>query len=173
MAFITNLVLFQTLWFSCVLGAGAYGLNWLALAAVIPLAISVWFTSTRRTDYTLAVLAMSVGLFVDNIWVATDILAYPDHTFAPFWIALLWLGLGMTINHSMVWFRDHRWIGSIVVGAFAPVTYLTGQRFGAVSVNDLSLTVLISISWFCIWFGLSRYSHWLREDRDGTDRQLA
>jgi hypothetical protein len=156
-----NFVFFQMLWFSCVVGAGAYGLGWLALGAVAPIATLTWFSQTRSADVLVAIVALCAGLIIDNVWVALGILSYPENTFAPFWIALLWVGLGLTVNHSMALFRDHTLLGSLVVGLAAPLTYLTGERFGAVTVNDLYLTPMISLAWFGVFFALSKFALWL------------
>ncbi len=158
---ILNFGFFQMLWFSCVLGAGGYGLHWLALGALIPISVLTWFSASRSADVTVAIVALSLGLIIDNLWINLGILSYPQSTFAPYWIALLWIGLGLTVNHSMSWFRDRPLVGSLIVGAFAPVTYLTGQRFGAVVVEDLYLTAAISLSWFLLFYGLARFSLWM------------
>ncbi len=160
---VSNFVFFQTLWFSCVLGAGGYGLHWLALGALVPISVLTWFSKTRAADVAVAIVALCMGLIIDNLWINLGILSYPDSVFAPYWIALLWVGLGLTVNHSMSWFRDRPLIGSAIVGAFAPVTYLTGQRFGAVVVEELFLTVAISVSWFLLFYGLARFSLWMLE----------
>ncbi len=158
---VLNFVFFQLLWFSCVVGAGAYGLAWLAVGALVPIAILTWFSPTRTADGLVAVVSLCAGLIIDNVWVAFGILTYPENTFAPFWIALLWVGLGLTVNHSMALFRDHTLIGSLVVGLFAPVTYLAGERFGAVEVSALTLTPFISLAWFAVFFAMSKYALWL------------
>ena len=106
-------------------------------------------------------VALCVGLIIDNLWVNFGILSYPENTFAPYWIALLWVGLGLTVNHSMAIFRDHTLLGSLVVGIFAPVTYLAGQRFGAVVVEDIWLTPLISLAWFAVFYGMAKFALWL------------
>jgi hypothetical protein len=49
-------------------------------------------------------------------------------------------------------------IGSLVVGAFAPVTYLSGERFGSVIVQELALTPLICLSWFVLFYGLAKWA---------------
>ncbi len=158
---ILNFVFFQFLWFSCVLGAGAYDLHWLAVGALVPIGVLTWYSETRSADIAVAVVALCMGLIIDNLWVNLGILSYPDYVFAPYWIAILWIGLGLTVNHSMSWFRDRLFIGPVVVGAFAPVTYLTGQRFGAVVVEELVLTAIISLSWLVLFYGLARFSMWM------------
>ena len=157
-AAVLNFIFFQLLWFSCVVGAGAYGLNWLALASLLPIGLLTWFSKTRRVDFAVASVALCAGLIIDNLWLTFGILSYPGSTSVPIWIGVLWVGLGLTVNHSMVLLRDRTLLGSLVVGAFAPVTYLAGQRFGAVVVQDLTLTPLISIVWFMVFFGMARFS---------------
>ncbi len=156
-----NFVFFQMLWFSCVVGAGAYGMAWLALGSLVPISVLTWFSPTRTADIVVATVALAAGLVIDNLWVTFDILSYPQNTFAPYWIAVLWVGLGLTVNHSMALFRDHTLIGSLIVGVAAPVTYLAGERFGAVTVNDIYLTPFISIAWFVVFYALSKFSLWM------------
>ncbi len=153
---ILNFVFFQALWFSCVVGAGAYGWWWLAAASLLPISVLGWWSEHRNADFTIAAIALCVGLVIDNLWVLMGILTYPENSFAPYWIAILWVGLGLTINHSMALFRDHTLIGSLVVGAFAPVTYLAGERFGAVTVNELYLTPVISVAWFVAFYAMAK-----------------
>jgi len=160
---VLNFVFFQGLWFSCVVGAGAYGLAWLAIGALGPLAALTWFSPTRSADWLIATVALCAGLIIDNVWVGLGILSYPVSTFAPFWIALLWVGLGLTVNHSMALFRDHTFIGSLIVGIAAPVTYLAGERFGSVTVENLVLTPLISLAWFAVFYALSKFALWMVE----------
>jgi uncharacterized protein DUF2878 len=163
---VLNFVFFQMLWFSCVVGAGAYGLAWLALGSLLPIGVLTWFSQTRTADLAVATLALCIGLVIDNLWVTLDILSYPQNSYAPYWIAVLWVGLGLTVNHSMALFRDHTLIGSVVVGLAAPVTYLAGQRFGSVTVNDLYLTPVISLAWFVVFYGLAKFALWM-VDRQG------
>ncbi len=170
-AIVLNFVFFQMLWFSCVVGAGAYGLHWLALGALVPISALTWFSSTRLADFAVAVVALCVGLIIDNLWVTFGILSYPENTFAPYWIALLWVGLGLTVNHSMALFRDHTLLGAVVVGLFAPVTYLAGQRFGSVTVEDVWLTPLISLAWFAVFYGMAKFALWLVGANNSTQTQ--
>ncbi len=158
---VLNFIFFQLLWFSCVVGAGAYGMAWLAYGALLPIGVLTFYSKTRTADLLVAVVALAAGLIIDNVWVAVEILHYPDSTLAPFWIALLWVGLGLTVNHSMALFRDHTLWGSLIVGLAAPITYLAGERFGAVEVTALALTPFISLAWFLVFYGMARYSLWL------------
>lgn len=156
---VLNFIFFQMLWFASVVGAGAYDLHWLACAALLPITVLAWRGSLSAADFALATVAVLVGMSLDNAWVQLGILAYPGYDYAPYWIGFLWYGLALTINHSMAFFRDQRWLGPIIVGLFAPVTYLTGERFGAVTVLDLGLTSLICVSWFVLFIVLTQVNN--------------
>ena len=169
---IINFILFQVTWFSCVLGAGAYGLDWLAVIAVAAVCAHVMTTPTRSTDLTCAFAALLVGYTLDNIWVMTNILAYPDSNFAPYWLGVLWFGFGLSLNHSLKFFRDLNWFGAIIVGAFGPVTYFTAETFGVVSiVNPLQL-LWVTVTWIALFRALTFYSVWHLRQNPNTSGQL-
>jgi hypothetical protein len=153
--FALNAVAFQALWFGCVLGAGGHGLTALAIGAALPIvALSLW-SDSRRLDWQLAGICVAAGMLLDNLWVFLDIFDYPDSLHAPLWIGVLWLGFGLTINHSLAWFRDKRLLGPLIVGACAPITYLAGQRFGAVSIDNAVLLSLVSAAWMILFYSVS------------------
>ena len=152
---VLNFVGFQLLWAGSVIGAGAYSLHLVAALTAAPLLILSFWSEHRNADWMVAAIALAVGLLLDNIWIFLDVLAYPSSSFAPYWIGLLWIGFALTINHSMSWFRDRRVLGPLIVGVFAPITYLAGARFGAVEVLNTPGLVVISIAWAGLFFGLS------------------
>ena len=154
--FVLNFICFQFLWLSSVAGAGGNGMHWLAVLALVPITALAAFSPTRRSDWIVTALAVAIGYSVDNLWVYAGVLAYPAGEMAPYWIGFLWYGLGLTVNHSLSWFRDRPILGPLVVGLFAPLTYLTGERFGAVTVVDLELTAVIALSWVPLFYALSK-----------------
>jgi hypothetical protein len=160
---IVNLVGFQLLWFACVVGAGANGLYWLAALATLTLAASVLFMPSRWRDLTIAALALCLGLVIDNFWVAIGLFEYAGFQLAPYWIGMLWFGMGLTVNHSLSWFRDRPYLGSTVVGLAAPVTYLAGERFGAVAISDMPTLLLLCPVWFLVFLLMARFAVWLEE----------
>lgn len=169
---IINFVLFQITWFSCVLGAGAYGLDWLAILAVAAVCAHVLTTPSKWTDLTCAFVALLIGYTLDNIWVMTNILSYPESNFAPYWLGILWFGFGLSLNHSLKFFRDLNWIGAVIVGAFGPVTYFTAERFGVVTIENPMQLVWVTITWIALFRGLTFYSLWHLRQTPGEPEQL-
>ena len=169
---IINFVLFQITWFSCVLGAGAYGLDWLALLAVAGVLAHVLTTPSKLTDLSCAFIALLVGYTLDNIWVMTNILAYPENSFAPYWLGILWFGFGLSLNHSLKFFRDLNWLGAVIVGAFGPVTYFTAERFGVVNIVSPIQLLWVTMTWIVLFRGLTFYSAWHLSQNQPEAEQL-
>ena len=65
---IINAVLFQALWLSCVIGAGALGLHWLAILAFALLSAALFWSPARGSDLTVAATALVAGLAADFWW---------------------------------------------------------------------------------------------------------
>ena len=69
---LANLILFNTGWFACILGA-AWGIPWFgpAVVAMIALAHLAWrpFSGTRRAEALLLLAALAFGYLVDSLLV--------------------------------------------------------------------------------------------------------
>ncbi len=151
-----NAVLFQILWFACVIGSGRYGWFWPAIAATVLLVLSVRNASSARHDVLLAMVLMPLGWLLDTLWIYLGVLDFQGLTVAPSWIVLLWLGLALTINHSLAFLRDRPLIGAAVVFVTAPVTYLAGARLGAVTVPEPWHLAWVSLAWGLLFYGIFR-----------------
>jgi hypothetical protein len=141
-----NAALFQVAWFACVLGGARDVSSW-GLVSVLALLVYALLAPTRRSDLTMGAVAAAVGFLVDTLWIRTGILDYHGAAVAPSWIVLLWVGVGLTINHSLSLFQPRPWLGGLLAGACAPVSYLAGERLGAVSIPDPWLLPIVSLVW--------------------------
>jgi hypothetical protein len=153
-----NGVLFQAAWFACVLGA-AHGTSlWGAVVLAGLFAYSA-AAATPRRDLIAAASAAAVGFVVDTAWIRTGILSYGGAGLAPVWIVMLWVAVGLSVNHSLAMFKLRPWLGGLLAGAGAPLSYLAGERFGAVVVTAPQQLWMVSVAWFVLFaltFTLSR-----------------
>jgi len=153
---ILNAVLFQVNWFACVIG-GMTDRLWIpALILSLMLVLSARHTS-RRHDMYLLITAAVVGLVLDSVWVQLGILDFGSEGLAPVWIVMMWMGVALTVNHSLGWLQKYPLLGGLLAGVAAPLCYLGGESLGAVQV-DMSGMPLISVSWLllfsaCFWWG--------------------
>ena len=141
-----NVVLFKTNWAACVLGGTIWG-----LAGVAMLLTYSYYAGTLKRDVPLLVGLVCIGSVLDSAWIMLGILDYGT-ALAPLWILLLWAGLAMTLNHSMAVFRSYPVIGAIMAAGAAPVTYLTGESLGAVTVANVEGLALVALSWGILFF---------------------
>ncbi|MEZ5558599.1 MAG: DUF2878 domain-containing protein [Pseudomonadales bacterium] len=142
-----NAALFQTTWFACVLG-GAAGSSLWGAAALLGLLTFSARSPHLRADLRLAAAAAVIGFALDTLWIHLGVLDYHGIAFAPAWIVLLWVAVGLTLNHSLSLFAGRPWLGGVLAGACAPLSYLGGERLGAVAVPDPWLLALVAAAWF-------------------------
>ena len=152
---LVNYVAFQAGWFACVIGA-ANGLPIIGLVVVL-LAVLLhlsWATRPLRELQLLTICAL-IGLTFDSMLLATGWISYPDSILvmglAPPWIVAMWVIFGSTLNLSMSWLRGRSWLAAIFGAIGGPLSYLAGQKMGAISlVNQSAALTALAIGWAII-----------------------
>jgi hypothetical protein len=147
-----NFLAFQFGWFACVLGA-AHGMPWLGpVAVLLAVLLHLRLIKRPRNELKLIACAMVLGLLLDSILLASGWLDYPSGSWlpgiAPYWLISMWALFATTLNVSMKWMRGRPAL-AVVMGAIGgPLSYLAGQKLGAMSFNDpvFALTGL-AVAW--------------------------
>lgn len=142
-------------WFACVIGASKE-LFWLGPLTVALLVLaSVSIRGSRFFSRILILLLASVifGLLFDSLLIGFDIYT-PKRWLMPaplvtLWLLALWANFSITIDTSLNWFQNHFGYAAILGAVFGPIAYLSGQRFGALTINrSLSRAIIIlAIAW--------------------------
>jgi uncharacterized membrane protein len=79
--------------------------------------------------------------------------------FAPLWIVMLWVAVGLSLFEALGFFVQRPFIGAVIVGATAPLSYATGAQFGAVVISSTASLAVIALVWvivFGVVFELAR-----------------
>ncbi len=145
-----NVVAFYVCWLACVLGA-ARGYPWLGpLAVALFLAVQWWWGFVGRTHRRLILLAMVLGFLLDSCLSALgwyQFLTNPAGAWwAPAWMVALWANFALALPISMSWLRG-RLLASAGLGALGgPISYLAGERLGAILLADGALW-LLAVVW--------------------------
>ncbi|MEX0915288.1 MAG: DUF2878 domain-containing protein [Wenzhouxiangellaceae bacterium] len=132
-----NQAFFQASWPACVIGA-AHGLLWPGFLVVGLFALwQLYPTRMHRRDPFVVAVFVATGLVLDTLWVRSGIVEYasawPVPEVIPAWLLLLWVALGLTVNHSLAVFRS-RWRLFMVLAAIgSPLSYSVAAGFGAVT----------------------------------------
>ena len=147
-----NFAAFQVGWFSCVLGA-ANGMPWLGLL-VVAVIVTLHIKMAVQPVYELQLLVLSVimGLVFDSLLVTSGWVQYPNGMMfsgiAPYWILALWALFSTTLNISMAWLKKSLLLASVMGAVFGPLSYLAGQRLGAIELVDFSSSMIaLAIIW--------------------------
>lgn len=148
---VANAMAFQATWFGCVVGGGVGESIWWGAAGIALLsAMSIW--RRKIGSDVLTVLALSsVGWGLEMLWINTGVLDY-GQTQVPVWIIMLWVGVALTVNHSLSFFHSYPFAGALMAAGSAPLCYLGGQRFGAVEVADPWLLGWVAATWFIVFY---------------------
>jgi len=154
---VANALMLKGAWLCCVLGGVVFGLP----ALLIMFSVSLWQKELRH-DLPYVLVLGAAGLCLDTLWLHTGVLDYGSAavglplglTLAPAWIVMLWLAVGLSIRHSLIFLVNRPMFGALLVGCGSPVSYWTGERFGAVVIPSMSGLVVLAVVWIGLFFAV-------------------
>ena len=157
--FSLNLVLFQALWFCCILGA-AYN-NFIPAWSVLACLISLNLLKPVKSDLNYLAVFITAGFLTDSLLSALNWISYKPYIFpmeiAPMWILFLWIGFALSMRWSMNWLITLPKLAYPALMIGGPLSYFGAQRLGAIEmVQPLAASTLISLSWGVILIVLHR-----------------
>ncbi len=167
---IINFVLFQISWLVCVLSGAADNNLPAVLMTVVFVLVHFRYFAWRYTDFRLIIAGLLVGLVLDSFYSATGLMAYNGQTmppFAPWWILCLWINFMLTLNHSLGWLLERRWLAALISAIGSPLSYFAGQKLGALSWLQPEMLIMVTaVSWaFAVPMLLTLASHWRKQER--------
>jgi hypothetical protein len=147
-----NYVTFQIGWLACVMFAAAnlplLGLTVALLVLTLHLALATRFWAEVK----ILLACAAIGTVFDSLLLASGWVSYPNGEWipglAPYWIVVMWLLFGATLNLSMAWLK-----GRMVPAAFlgllgGPLSYIAGQNLGAIRLeNPEAALITVALAW--------------------------
>lgn len=167
---LANALGFQLVWLAAVAGAGN-ALPWAGpVAALVFAALMLAWGGQRTRDLRLLVWALPMGLALDSGFAASGWLLFaepgPLPWLAPAWIAALWLGFALTLNHSLAMLRQQPWLAALFGLLGAPMAYwIAASAFSAVSFGASTPLVLtaLGVGWALLLPALLRVDGRVRQ----------
>lgn len=97
-------------------------------------------------------LAVVSGLVFDSLLVSAGLVRYPSGMLftgmAPYWILAMWALFSTTLNVSMAWLKSSLVLASVMGAVFGPLSYLAGQRLGAIELLDTGASMIaLAVIW--------------------------
>ena len=153
MRWLANLAGFKSVWFLSLLGAGTER-PWLGSLALGRFALVHFLTSTsRRADLAIALAAGLAGLASDTLYIHLGLLdyaaPYPLVGLAPFWIVVMWMNFGLTLNGSLRWLHGRYAVAAGLGAAGGPLAYWAGVELGAATllVPPALAAPIVALTW--------------------------
>jgi hypothetical protein len=138
MTFWGNLIGYQIVWFSAVIGAGR-GLWWSGVIAaamfiLLHLAFARQSRAGRAVDFKLLALAILIGALLDGTIATSGLARYAPNGMtlpsggAPLWILSLWASFALTLRHSMTFLLGRPTVALVFGAIGGPLAYLGAAR---------------------------------------------
>lgn len=157
MKFWGNLIGYQIVWFSAVIGAGR-GLWWPGVSAAA-IFVTLHFALCRQTpaqravDLRLMSVALVCGLIMDGglarsglVDYAADPLALPSGS-PPLWILSIWAAFALTLRHSMTFLLGRPLLALLLGAVGGPLAYLGAARgWGAIVFAEPRWMAIIALT---------------------------
>jgi hypothetical protein len=151
-AMLINLSLFKAGWLAAVFAAAA-SLPVLGTAAIgVAVAVHLLRSDEPQDEILLLSLAAVIGFAWESLLVYTGIVNYGANGalagVAPYWIVAMWVLFATTLNVGMSWLRKNLLVASLFGAIGGPMSFLAGEKVGAVSFSDTSTAlVVIGLGW--------------------------
>jgi hypothetical protein len=106
----------------------------------------VALVSRNWREYAFIALITLWGFTQDFLLMQLQVLAVAEQAWPPLWLVSLWVLFATTLNHSLRWFQRHLWLAVLAGGIAGPLSYLAGDRLGALQVS-IPLLPVLSLTW--------------------------
>lgn len=138
---VLNVAGFQIGWFASIWCA-ANAIDWagpVAVFFIVAVQLVLFPNSVRReSSFLAAALLIGYALETGHIAIGVMITAGEQTRWpiCPLWLPALWVNLAITMTRSLRWLDKHR-LAACVLGAIGgPLSYWTGARLGAVTLDS-------------------------------------
>ena len=145
-----NLVWYQAIWFIAVLG-GELTVPVLCLMLLLHI---IWVPNRAHELWFMAICA-GIGVTIDSLVTLVGIMQFADNAGLlpiPLWLVCIWLAFAGTLRHSMNLMMAHPSFAIVLGAIFAPLTYIAGERLGAVAFTyPIPHTAFVlAMCWACL-----------------------
>lgn len=156
-----NAILFQVVWFVCLL----LGSVWAFVATVLYLFLHDRYFMTTRREWRLLCVFVLLGLIIDGTLFQLGIFSNDEESGAiampPIWLLCLWVSTGTLFVHSLAFLRS-RYLLSALMGMIGPtMSYFAGAKLAGITLAEPIFMSLIAVA--VVWAMVLPFGVWLSE----------
>lgn len=149
---VINFTGFQLGWFACVLLAAAGLPEYGVIFSIFIIVIHLMRNDTPIKNIRFMFLITLIGGLWDSILTYFELFVFESGVFiaglAPYWIFMMWLLFSSTLTITFKWLYGRYWLAMVLGAVFGPLTYMAGERLGAVDIpQKLLASIVISLGW--------------------------
>jgi len=146
-----NILIYQVIWFLCVIGETRG-----AILALPLLGLHLYFSQNRKADLQLMAAFLVAGLIIDGSLHGVGFFRFeaPARPI-PFWLIVVWLALATLPHNSLSWLKGRPFLSALFGAAGGPLAYWAGVRLGVADFNWplLPSLLLLAVIWALLWSG--------------------
>jgi hypothetical protein len=151
---IINFLLFQLIWFVCILGAAINETHAALALSMLLISLHFYLNKNKKNELKILLTASIIGFLFDGVLLKAGLVTYANpgwsYSLTPLWIVVLWMGFAITLNSSLNWLKTKLNL-SVLFGAIGgPLAYIAGEKLGAVTLMTPNTIIVISIGWSII-----------------------
>lgn len=172
---IINIILYQTGWFCCVLGAAWGAPVTGALLALLLTGVHLFLAEQRKSEFLLMLAACLLGACIDSIQQALGLFTFSHHPdwplWLPLWVFVIWAQFATLFHYALFWLSGRYLLAAIFGFLGGPLAYWAGIRLGAASFGESPLAAIMALAlvWAVVTPTLCRLSVFL-DHREGCYR---
>ena len=131
MKILVNVLTYEAIWLLGILWG-----NQGAILGCILLVIHLARSECKAADLKMMAFLLLLGFLVDGTLQLVGFFSFSTPGFPiPFWLLVIWLGLGITPHHSLVWLKNRLLLTAFLGALAGPAAYWGGARLGAATLN--------------------------------------
>lgn len=148
---VMNVLLYQCVWFACVLSAAAQR-PWIGMGvAGVAVLIHLGVAPAPRRELPLILLAALAGAAFESLLVGSGWVRPSPSLLVgwlPAWMVALWAAFATTLNVSLRGLRQRYLLSAAIAGVGAPLAYAAGAKLGALQwVDAAAALALVAAGW--------------------------
>ncbi|MCB5162551.1 DUF2878 domain-containing protein [Marinomonas algarum] len=143
---LANAILFQLVWFICLLFGSAWAL---AATAVYLFLHDRYFMRTRR-EWRLVCVFLCLGFIIDGVFFQLGLFsianADPDaFKLPPIWLLCLWVSVATMFAHSLDFLRSRYVLGAVMGMIGPPMSYFAGAKLAGITLAEPTILSLFAV----------------------------
>jgi hypothetical protein len=151
---VINFILFQLVWFACILGAAINETHTAVAFSLLIISFHFYLAKDKKNELKILLIASIIGFLFDGFLLKSELVLYTNHgwsySITPLWIIVLWMGFAITLNSSLNWLKKKIKLSALFGAIGGPLAYLAGEKLEAVTLMTPIALIAIVIGWSLI-----------------------